>query len=300
MPRTFTYTTEVFDEYTDFPQTGDVDTIYIDASKNKAYRYDQSYYPISSEGIDIWGAIGSLSKGGGGGGGGASWGSINGTLSNQTDLQTALNAKQNTLVSSTNIKTINGTSVLGSGDLVVSGGSGLQGVHAVLPLKTGSAITFTTTIPTWSGTNFQANRLYLAPFIPAQNVISDAMQFFVNIAQPNSLGRLLIYSDNNGEPNLKLYETPDINFSTTGMKTVLNSFTFSSGTRYWIAFHGGSVISGTINVSSAGMIPLSGSAASVSYFTHYYVNVALGSAPNQISSKITAAGNVPYVGIRIA
>jgi hypothetical protein len=101
MPRTFTYTTEVFDEYTDFPQTGDVDTIYIDASKNKAYRYDQSYYPISSEGVDIWGAIGSLSKGGGGGGGGASWGSINGTLSNQTDLNTALSAKQDTLTLTT-------------------------------------------------------------------------------------------------------------------------------------------------------------------------------------------------------
>jgi hypothetical protein len=299
MPRKFTFTTQVYDKKTDFPQTGDVDVIYIDASKNIAYRYDDSYYTISSAEVDIWGALGSLSKGGGGGGG-ASWGDITGTLSDQTDLNTALSAKQDTLVSSTNIKTINGTSVLGSGDLVVSGGSGLQGVHAVLPLKTGSAITFTTTIPTWSGTNFQANRLYLAPFIPAQNVISDAMQFFVNIAQPNSLGRLLIYSDNNGEPNLKLYETPDINFSTTGMKTVLNSFTFTAGTTYWLAFHGGSVISGTINVSSAGMIPLSGSAASVSYFTHYYVNVALGSAPNQISSKITAAGNVPYVGIRIA
>lgn len=52
---------------------------------------------------------------------GAAWGYITGTLSNQTDLQTALDAKQATLVSSTNIKTINGASVLGSGDLVVSG-----------------------------------------------------------------------------------------------------------------------------------------------------------------------------------
>lgn len=50
------------------------------------------------------------------------WGPITGTLSNQTDLQSALNAKQNTLVSGTNIKTLNGTSILGSGDLVISGG----------------------------------------------------------------------------------------------------------------------------------------------------------------------------------
>jgi hypothetical protein len=50
----------------------------------------------------------------------SSWGSIGGTLSNQTDLQNALNAKQDTLVSGTNIKTINSTSILGSGDLSIT------------------------------------------------------------------------------------------------------------------------------------------------------------------------------------
>ncbi len=41
-----------------------------------------------------------------------------------TATQTALDAKQDTLVSATNIKTINGNSLLGSGNLVVGGGSG--------------------------------------------------------------------------------------------------------------------------------------------------------------------------------
>lgn len=45
------------------------------------------------------------------------WGSITGTLSSQTDLQTALNAKQDTLVSGTNIKSIEGQSLLGSGNI---------------------------------------------------------------------------------------------------------------------------------------------------------------------------------------
>jgi len=54
-----------------------------------------------------------------GGSGGGTWGSITGTLSNQTDLQSALDAKQATLVSGTNIKTINGTSILASGDLTL-------------------------------------------------------------------------------------------------------------------------------------------------------------------------------------
>ena len=41
-------------------------------------------------------------------------------------LTTDLNGKQDKLVSGTNIKTINGTSILGSGDITISGGSGID------------------------------------------------------------------------------------------------------------------------------------------------------------------------------
>ena len=40
----------------------------------------------------------------------------------QNAVYDALQLKQNTLVSGTNIKTINGTSLLGSGDITISGG----------------------------------------------------------------------------------------------------------------------------------------------------------------------------------
>lgn len=50
----------------------------------------------------------------------AQWGNITGTLSNQTDLQDELDDKQDTLVSGTNIKTINGSSILGNGDIEVA------------------------------------------------------------------------------------------------------------------------------------------------------------------------------------
>ena len=94
-----------------------------------------------------------------GGGSGAVWGSITGTLSNQTDLNTALGGKQAKfwegtlsqynaivtkdpdtyyaitddadmtvyqplLVSGTNIKTINNESILGSGNINIQGGGG--------------------------------------------------------------------------------------------------------------------------------------------------------------------------------
>lgn len=78
------------------------------------------------DGVTVWNSLDYISSAGGGGGGGNSWGSITGTISSQTDLQAALNAKQDDLVSGTNIKTINGASIIGSGDLVVSGGDGLK------------------------------------------------------------------------------------------------------------------------------------------------------------------------------
>jgi hypothetical protein len=57
------------------------------------------------------------------------WGDITGTLSNQTDLQSALDAKQATLVSGTNIKTINSTSLLGSGNITITSTSQFRGAH---------------------------------------------------------------------------------------------------------------------------------------------------------------------------
>ena len=51
------------------------------------------------------------------GAGNIEWGDIGGNLSNQTDLTEALGGKQPTLVSGTNIKTINNQSLLGSGNL---------------------------------------------------------------------------------------------------------------------------------------------------------------------------------------
>lgn len=79
-------------------------------------------------------------------GGTASWGSITGTLSAQTDLSTALSGKQAALVSGTNIKTINSTSLLGAGDLVIGG---VTSVAATVPTGftvTGSPITSTGTL----------------------------------------------------------------------------------------------------------------------------------------------------------
>jgi hypothetical protein len=78
-----------------FPVTGSLKTIYIAEDTNKTYRWTGSAY------VEI-----SASQA-------ASWGTITGTLSSQTDLQTALNAKQDSLgftpVPTSRTLTINGT-----------------------------------------------------------------------------------------------------------------------------------------------------------------------------------------------
>ena len=81
----------------------------------------------------------------GGSGGTVNWDAIGATLSRQTDLQNALNAKQGLLVSGSNIKTINGTSLLGSGDITISSGgvSSVNTLDGALTLAAGSNVTIT-------------------------------------------------------------------------------------------------------------------------------------------------------------
>lgn len=67
--------------------------------------------------------------------------SMLGNYTRNSELNAGLAAKQNTLVSGTNIKTINSQSLLGSGNITISGGGGGDMVYpgAGIPTSTGSA-----------------------------------------------------------------------------------------------------------------------------------------------------------------
>ena len=83
---------------------------------------------------------------------------INNTTYSKTEVDNALNTKQASLVSGTNIKTINGESILGSGNIIVSGNEGLYEKQ----LDTSNLISNTyietngveTAYSNWSSTNF--------------------------------------------------------------------------------------------------------------------------------------------------
>lgn len=84
------------------------------------------------------------------------------SISNVTGLQTAIDGKQATLVSGTNIKTVNSTSLLGPGDIVVSGGNSFATVQPAIAGTSGTAVaadssTDTLTLDTGCGMTITGN-----------------------------------------------------------------------------------------------------------------------------------------------
>lgn len=101
-------------------------------------------------------------SGSGGGGGSTSWDAITGKPTTfppsahnhddryytETEIDSMLAEKQNTLVSGTNIKTINGESVLGSGNIEIQGGGGSSALACCSANNSGSGTTPTSNTPT--------------------------------------------------------------------------------------------------------------------------------------------------------
>jgi hypothetical protein len=202
---------------------------------------------------------------------------------------------QPTLVSGTNIKTINSTTVLGSGNLVV--GSGLKGVHAILPLTSGNSISAVVNGTASANLSTFANRIIPVPFISNQTFVSASLSINLVSANVGQNARILIYSDLNGRPNTKLYESANLDCGTIGVKTALVSFTFTEGQTYWIGTHFSVVLTVTghnqaslLSIGNTGIINAN----------NYYLNVAFGSAPVTYGVGVIAQSNVPAVFIIVA
>lgn len=160
-------------------------------------------------------------------------------LKNGTNI---LSSKQDTLVSGTNIKTINGTSVLGSGDLTVGGGGG--GIMAIVgpsSMYGGQWISNMITAGGQTNITYNQNQVYYFPFFPAVTLDATQLQFNLSSgAVAGALARVGIYDNNptSNIPNRKQFESSDLDMSTTGLKTITFSYTFEAGTLYWFAYQG--------------------------------------------------------------
>lgn len=159
---------------------------------------------------------------------------LNGNLTVDGTITQGGNAVQQQLVSGSNIKTINGSSVLGSGNLAISGGGG--GIHAVTQPYTGMAVGLALNTANHNGTTgLSANVLHFFPFIPASTFTIDQILLPVVTNAASGQASIAIYSDSNGRPNSRLYLSSIIDCSTTGNKILTTSFTFTAGTKYWFS-----------------------------------------------------------------
>lgn len=207
------------------------------------------------------------------------------------------NDKQELLVSATNIKTINGSSVLGSGNLVVGGGSGLQGIHALLPVTTGSIVPLVVNGNGITTVASISNRLYATPFIPNKTFITSNLYLNVTVLGVGVNGRILIYSDLNGKPDTKIYESANLDCSTTGIKTATTSQTFTAGVTYYICTQ----FSGICTANAYGITSLMniyGSGTGIS--SSYFISPAFGSAPSPFGTPSVAGASIPAVFITVA
>jgi hypothetical protein len=160
---------------------------------------------------------------------------------------------QDTLVSGTNIKTINSNSILGSGNLVIAA----SGVHVLTKPVTGRTYNVRTTgTGTTSSSTAAGNFITLYPFIPANSLTVSNLQINVTTLTVGGNARILIYSDVNGVPSSKLLESTSLDCSTTGAKTYTASFTFNAGTVYWLGTYSNLAINVSI-FSDTQMTPIS-------------------------------------------
>jgi hypothetical protein len=129
-----------------------------------------------------------------------------------TATQTALDAKQDTLVSGTNIKTINSTSLLGSGDIVISANP--SGVSGAIQFSNGSAFASDAANLFYDDTNKRLGIGTNTPFEMMQigsptnrgtlNIVNDGISPYIRMGSTNSgNNQSTIIGDGNGALDFK-------------------------------------------------------------------------------------------------
>lgn len=227
---------------------------------------------------------------------------ITGTADNVTGIVAVANGGTGTatpsLVAGTNV-TITGTfpnqTINASGG---GGGGGGAGIHAPTTLKTGGFYSSCLNAQARVSSGFPVDTIILYPFIPMQTITTSGFLYTNNTAVAGGLARILVYGTLNGLPSNKLYESADINSSTTGDKTVNSSQTFIAGTTYWLAY--------AINNLSQNVqcFPLSSIASIGGNYTNIFTQnsnlryaATLGAAPATLNQALFGlnSGNIPSI-----
>lgn len=212
---------------------------------------------------------------------------------------------QSQLVSGTSIKTINSTSLLGSGNIVVGAGGG--NVVATHILTKPQSLFYYSTALTQGNLNVgthSTNVLIPTVFIPAYDLTINTFIVQVTTLAVGGLAKIAIYSDLNGVPHTKLLESTDVSTTTTGSKTITGfTFTFTAGTTYWIALVTNSATAQwrSLNINSLMLGPAIASSNTTQVYTSWYINATYASLPTTLATPNSGNLNgftVPYIIFR--
>jgi len=216
--------------------------------------------------------------------------STDGYLSS-TDWNT-FNNKQAALVSGTNIKTVNSTSLLGSGNITTP-----VGIHAArIPASGGYINPLMVTYQATAVTTYAVNGLRCFIFMPMKTFTIVSYSINVTTAVAASNMRVLFYDDLNGTPNAKLHESANVDTSTTGVKTVTQAYTFNAGTTYWLCVQTSAAVSMTSHSFNGGF-SWQQTAAPNNMVNNVQYTYALGSAPATLTTTGAsyATNNLPHL-----
>lgn len=161
--------------------------------------------------------------------------SVSGYLTS-TD-RTTFNAKQAALVSGTNIKSINSTSLLSGGNLVIpQSGHMVYGTTGYQYSNTINGATLAS--GTWSTV---AGTLGLTPFTPTISFTTSSFSVLVTAYGTNLIGgNIVIYANAFASQTIggliNKQNQYTLNISASGIATVTASFTFTAGITYWIGW----------------------------------------------------------------
>ena len=257
-----------------FPATGALKTIYIAEDTNKTYRWTGSVYveisASAASGVTSVTATAPIASTGGA----------------TPDISIATSNTSTTgALSSTDWNTFNNKR---------------GGVHYPLPLAVGewasASLGGTSVI---SAHNMPINLINAVPFISSFQLVSSSLNINVVNVAPLGNARILIYSDLNGKPDQKLYESANLDCSTLGVKTALVSFTFTAGVTYYLCTHFSASTGSTTGINATGTMNI-GITSTYTAANHYRIVVPFGSAPNPVTSTALGIGNVPLVTITVA
>jgi len=185
-------------------------------------------------------------------------------------------------------------------DIADLGGGGGGGIYSLIPLASGQ-YTYNQAISSNSTTAFGlVNAIFLNPYIPAQSYTCSEVVLSVMAGVGAGLCRIGIYDHNNGLPNNLIYQSADIDCSTTGNKVLLTNIDFVAGEVYWIACNFNQNGISIRQISTNARIPINTPTYEVSPKYSYRLSYGFGSGfPNPITGIATWFTEVvPYLAMK--